>query len=263
MSGPNYKYINKLKGKNILIFGSTSGLGFAVAEACFEYGANVILTGSKSDRLEKTIQRLEKSYGDLESRVSAHECDLSDETNLESNVVKLLQAATNNGSNKLNHISFSAGDTVAVEKIEDVTIPGLRSFETVRYLGPVMIAKHLNKFMEVSADSSFTVTGGVGSQKPRSGRAMAAPLGSKLEGLVRGLAVDLAPVRVNLVSPGAIRTELLQRYLTPGVEEKFKEMTLVKRLGRPEDTAEAYLYIMKDGNITGTILETNGGHLLV
>lgn len=263
MPSANYKFINKLNGKNILVFGATSGIGFAVAEACFEFGANVIITGSNAERLEKTIERLQRSYGDLQSRVTAHSCDLSNEANLESNVVKLLQAATDNGRNKLNHIAFSAGDSFAIEKVTGVTIPMLRRQEVVRFLGPVMIAKHLNEYMEISADSSFTITGGVNSWKPRPGWSIPAASGSRQEGLARGLAVDLAPIRVNLVSPGAINTELLRRVLTPEVEKIYTEKALVKRLGRPEDTAEAYVYMMKDGFVTGTVLDTNGGYLLM
>lgn len=266
MVTPNYKFISKLHGKRILIFGGTSGIGFAVAEGCFEHGANVIITGSKADRLETTVQRLQDRYGDLQGRVTTHVCDLSDEDNLESNVVQLFQAATNNGSHKLNHISFSAGDAVMVQKKEDVTIPMLREQEVVRFLGTVMIAKHINGYMDESADSSFTLTGGVNSWKPAKGWSFIAGSGARLEDLARGLAVDLAPVRVNLVSPGAIDTELLRRAERArgvNLREFFREKTLVKRLGRPEDIAEAYLYMMKDGFVTGTVLETNGGYLLV
>jgi len=263
MSSANYKYINKLNGKRVLILGATSGIGFAVAEACFEHGANIIISGSNPERLEKTVQRFRDSYGDVQSRITTHVCDLSDEVNLESNVQKLLQAATDNGTHKLNHVAFTAGNTIPIQSIADVTIPILRKQEVVRFLGPVMIAKHLDSYMERSPDNSFTITGGVNSWKPQPGWSLPASGGSRVEGLARGLAVDLAPIRVNLVSPGAIRTELLKRMLSPQVEDLYTQKTLVQRLGRPEDTAEAYLYMMKDGFVTGTVLDTNGGYLLV
>jgi NAD(P)-dependent dehydrogenase (short-subunit alcohol dehydrogenase family) len=91
--------------------------------------------------------------------------------------------------------------------------------------------------MEKSPDNSFTITGGVNSWKPRPGWSLPASSGSRAEGLARGLAVDLAPIRVNLVSPGAIRTELLKRAFSSQVEEAYTQKTLAKRLGRPEDTA--------------------------
>jgi len=146
MSLPSYKYIKKLNGKRVLIRGGTSGIGFAVAEACFEYGANIIISGSNSERLEKTVQRLRDCYGTVESRVHTYICDLSDEDNLESNVEKLLQAATENGTQKLNHIAFTAGDSIPIQNVNDVTIPIIRKQEIVR-----MIAKHLDAYIGKAA----------------------------------------------------------------------------------------------------------------
>lgn len=263
MATPKYKYINKLEGKRILILGGTSGIGFAIAEACFEYGAIITISGSKPERLDATVQRLRDSYGDLQSRVSTHVCDLSNEETIESNVLNLLKAATDNGTHKLNHLAFTAGDSIPMQPLTEANFAGIRRFGLVRFFGQVFIAKYLAEYMERSADSSFTITGGVNSWKPSPGWSLPASLGSQNEGLARGLAVDLAPIRTNLVSPGAINTELLKRRITPEREQLFIQKSLVQRLGRPEDTAEAYLYCMKDGFITGTAIQTNGGYLLV
>ena len=83
--------------------------------------------------------------------------------------------------------------------------------------------------------------------------------------MMRGLAVDLAPIRVNLISPGAVLTPLWD-----GMEkeqmEKFMEIAKGKcttgQVGRPEDVAESYLYVMRDWNVTGSVVDTNGGSLL-
>ena len=86
--------------------------------------------------------------------------------------------------------------------------------------------------------------------------------------MVRGLAVELRPVRVNLVAPGAIETEILDKY-SGGNEARRKRLvelytakSLLGRYGRPEDTAEAFLYIMRDEFVTGHVLCTDGGYLL-
>jgi len=86
--------------------------------------------------------------------------------------------------------------------------------------------------------------------------------GALNEGISRGLAVDMAPIRVNLVAPGAIKTELFKN-IPEHVIAAYERETTVKRLGRPEDVAEAYLYFMKDGFVTGSIIASNGGRLLV
>lgn len=76
------------------------------------------------------------------------------------------------------------------------------------------------------------------------GWTIVAAYGTALEGMTRGLAIDLAPIRVNLVSPGAVHTELFGE-VGEEVLGKFREMSLTGEMGRPEDVAEGYLYAMK------------------
>jgi NAD(P)-dependent dehydrogenase (short-subunit alcohol dehydrogenase family) len=125
----------------------------------------------------------------------------------------------------------------------------------------MLIAKLIPRFVHLSHESSFTVTGGVGSYKPQKGWSLITISGGALSGVVTGLAVDLKPLRVNGVIPGPIETELFSKFPAES-QETFKEHTLLGRLGKPEDTAEAYLYLMKDSFITGSMIHTNGGYLL-
>jgi len=84
--------------------------------------------------------------------------------------------------------------------------------------------------------------------------------------MVRGLAIDLKPVRVNLVSPGAVETEVWDTLSEEAGESYFKTFgskILTGQIGRPEDVAECYLWLMKDKNVTGTVVQTDGGALLV
>lgn len=86
--------------------------------------------------------------------------------------------------------------------------------------------------------------------------------------MTRGLALDLKPIRVNLVSPGAVDTELwTSSGFTEEQKQGFLKQTAEKlptgRVPGPDDIAEAYLYLLKDQNITGSMISTNGGHLLV
>lgn len=257
-----YKFINKLKGKRVLIFGGTSGIGYAVAEGCIEYGATVLISGSNQAKLDKTVQRLKTSYPDVsEDQIATHLCDLSDANALDSNLKALLDSFTKSG--KINHVVFTAGDHLGdVPSLANLSIEGLRKFQTVRGVAPMMLAKHLSESMEKSSDSSFTLTGGVNTTRPLPGWSILAAGGGSGEGLSRGLAVDLAPIRCNLVSPGAVETELLAG-LPASVKESFAEASTVKKVGKPEDVAEAYLYCMKDGFVTGSIIASNGGRLLV
>ncbi len=77
--------------------------------------------------------------------------------------------------------------------------------------------------------------------------------------------MDLAPTRVNMVSPGAVHTELFNEIpedKLPGVLQGFSDGTLVGEVGTPENLAEAYLYFMRDGFTTGAMISSDGGRLL-
>ncbi|QDS67944.1 hypothetical protein FKW77_008856 [Venturia effusa] len=217
----------------------------------------------------KTVQRLKTSYPSLMAstdpgqQVITHACDLADSNNLDKNLESLLSKVTNDGESKLNHVVFTAGDGLNQRPISELRLEDCTTTSTVRVVAPLLLSKHLfNTYLERSPDSSFTLTTGVNSTMPSKGWTMTAWRGQGVEGLMRGLAVDMAPIRVNVVSPGAIKTELLAA-VPEDLLKSWADMTTVKRIGRPEDTAEAYVYFMKDGFVTGTKIDTSGGRLLL
>lgn len=236
---PN-KYVNKLEGKRVLVFGGTSGIGFGVVEAALEHGATVFISGSNMPKLERTRDRLTAEYPDLpKERIQLKDCDLADAAKQEANIKGLLDFVTKNGKNKLNHIVHTAGDSLGIVPVADFTADKWMQLTTVRLLTSIFIAKYAADYVEWSADSSLTFTSGVNTHKPQPKWSIISATGGALESFTRGAAVDLSPVRVNAVSPGAIKTELFAG-ITPEAEKMFEEATWVKRLGRPSDTAEAY-----------------------
>ena len=245
------KYVGKLEGSLILIFGGTSGIGLGVAEASIEHGATVILSGSNQYKIDQTVSKLSAAYPHVPStQVRGHVCDLSDANKLESELSALLRAATNNGSNKLDHIVFTAGDALSPIPLSEITQDSIKNAGTIRFIAPLILAKFIPAYMKSSPDSSFTITSGVIGTKPLPGWTLVAAYGMAQEGLSRGLAVELAPVRVNCVSPGPVKTALLGG-IPDEVLEYMRQATVTKRLGRVEDVSEAYLYAMKDGFVTG------------
>lgn len=238
-------------------------MGFCVAEAAIEHGAYVCISGSKQEKLEKAISRLQSAYPDSASKVSGHVCDLSDPNCLEPNLDKVLKLATADA--KVDHIVFTSGDALKITPIAEATVETILQIGNIRFMGPLMLAKLAPKYISAGPKSSITLTGGTMSHKPAKGWALIAAWGSGIEGMTRGLAVDLAPIRVNLISPGAVHTELFDQFpkeVLDGMLQGFRERTLTDNVGRPEDVAEAYLYAMKDQFVTGKILESDGGSLL-
>lgn len=259
------KYTSKLQDKRVLVLGGTSGIGFCVAEASVESGAIVVVASSQQEKIDKTIQRIKTTYPEKASNISGHVCDLAS-PEVEANIKALLEFATNGGNDKLDHIVHTAGDIFGLTKIEEATAEKVERHGRVRVVGAIMLAKLAPQYMHSSPASSLSLTGGVNSTKPGPGWSVMAGWGAAQEGLARGLAVDLKPIRVNCVAPGAILTELFYSFGKDRVDqivEHYKTKTLTGAIGNPEDMAEAYLYLMRDKFVTGTTLSSNGGYLLV
>ncbi|KAK5070308.1 hypothetical protein LTR70_005398 [Exophiala xenobiotica] len=261
------KYSNKLTDKRVLVIGGTSGIGFCVAEACLEFGAFVTVASSRQEKIDYTIKRLTTSYPDAQDRVSGHVLDLAS-SDVEAALTTVFDFATNDSTHKLDHIVSTAGDTLSVSKIADVTVAQAQQYGQVRFISMLMIAKVAPRYINLSSTSSITLTGGISSTKPPKGWSALVGWNCAKEALVRGLAVDLAPLRCNLIAPGAIDTEYIY-HMAGDDAEKNKELvaffgakSLLGKCGSPEDTAEAYLYFMRDTFVTGQVLKTEGGYLL-
>ena len=260
------KFSSKLTNARILIFGGTSGLGFAVAEACLEAGAHVTISGSRQPKIDDKLTQLLSSSPDAKPRLQGFACDLAVEDAVEANIKTLLDSATQNGTHQLSHIVWTAGDLFQLKPLAEASASYIHATSLVRFIAPILLAKLLATsnppYLTKSNQSSLTLTGGVNSHKPGPGWAVLAGLGTAVEGTVRGLAVDMAPVRVNCVAPGAVFTELLQGRVPEKVIEMYRSHSLTGQIGAPEDVAEAYLYAMRDRFVTGTVIHSNGGQLL-
>ncbi|KAK5101142.1 hypothetical protein LTS08_004748 [Lithohypha guttulata] len=261
------KYTRKLEGKRVLVLGGTSGIGFCVAENALENGAHVIVASSRQPSIDSTLSRLRNSYPELSSNVTGHTIDLRSSES-EASIIELLKAATNDGTEPCDHIVHTAGDNLSIGPIDQFEgAEALLNAQRVRLLAPMLFAKHApGKYMRRSNTSSIIFTGGVNTYRPGAGWAIPALVGGAQQGLMRALAVDLKPIRVNLVEPGAIDTELFQRTFTgeqlEAFRQKYRDQTLTGAIGTPENMSEAYLYVMRDAFVTGQTVLSEGGLLL-
>lgn len=151
-------------------------------------------------------------------------------------------------------------------KIETADLAKIKQAGMVRFFGPLIVAKLAPKFLNPGPKSSITLTTGSVSQKPRPDWSVVASFATGLHGMTRGLALDLKPIRVNLISPGAVETELWDALPADKREAMFKSTAAAVPtgvLGKPEDVAETYIYCMRDHNVTGTVISSNSGALLI
>lgn len=186
---------------------------------------------------------------------------MGDQASLEANVKGLLEKA-----GPLNHVVFTAGDSLATMPLEEAEVDKIIQAGMVRYFAPLMVAKHAAKVLDKSPSSSITFTTGSVSEKPIPNWSVVNGFATAIQGTTRGLALDLKPIRVNLVSPGAVLTPLWDGIPKEAREQTFRSFEskmATGKMGQAEDVAEAFLYAMKDKNLTGSMISTNGGALIM
>ena len=237
----------KLENSRILIIGGSSGIGFAVARAAHEEGARITIASSNAKKVQHAIERL----GGGESAV----LDVANEAAVKSFF---------DSSGTFDHIVFTAADWGQVNHatFEEVDLEASTALFKVRFWGAMAVAKHGAKCL--TPGGSITLTNGMAAHRPEKGMAVATSMAGAVEHLVLGLAVELAPLRVNGVCPGAIITEAWDD--VPPAFRKVQEARLAKQLlpraGEPAEAAEAYLYLMRGTYTTGQMLRVEGGWTL-
>jgi NAD(P)-dependent dehydrogenase (short-subunit alcohol dehydrogenase family) len=235
----------RLEKQRVVIIGGTSGIGLAVARGAMADGASVVVGSSRADKV-----------GAMRDKLPGAEAMVVDVKN-EASVQAFFEQV-----GAFDHLVFTAGDWErfgggAIAKVE---VADAASLFGVRFWGAVYAVKHAAKNMR--AGGSVTLTNGMVAHKPRKGSAISTAMAGAVEHLTLGLSVELAPIRVNCVCPGLVRTEVWNFIPEDQREERWKKMTdrlPVNRIGEPDEVAEAYLYLMRGGYTTGQVLRVDGG----
>jgi NAD(P)-dependent dehydrogenase (short-subunit alcohol dehydrogenase family) len=237
-----------LSRQRIVVIGGSSGMGLATARAAAVAGAAVTIASSSQGRLEAALAELPDT---CEGTVV--------NTRDEADVAALFDRV-----GELDHVVYTAGDTVRPQPLADLPLDTARDLFEVRFWGVVATVKHATR--RVRPGGSIVLTSGTVAVRPAPGTALAAGAAAATEGLTRGLAVELAPIRVNAVRPGAIRTPLWDPVPEPQRTALFANLadrTLTKSIGEADQIAAAHLYLMENRFVTGTVLTVDGGAVLV
>jgi len=236
-----------LKDTTVVILGGSSGIGLATAKAAQAEGARVIITGRSTERLEKA--RIE--LGAVARTVAL---DVADEAGTRMFFHEL---------NSLDHLFITAGTIVADKQLRpdsEVLRPALDT----RFWGALYSAKY--GAPKIRSGGSITFMSGTAALRPLAGAAVTSASCGAVEAFARALAVDLAPIRVNVIRPGFVDTPLLDDVLGAQKQEILAAAAKklpVRRIGRSEEIADAVLFLMKNGYVTGVALTVDGGGLLV
>jgi NAD(P)-dependent dehydrogenase (short-subunit alcohol dehydrogenase family) len=237
-----------LSGKRVVILGGTSGIGLATAQAAEREGAAVVIASSRRERLDRAL-------ASLRSGAVGEVVDVADEAQVRA-LFECIGA--------FDHLVFSAGESLQLEPLDTMQVERARGFVNVRFWGAFMAAKYGSP--HIRPGGSITLTNGIAGLRPRKGWTVAASICGAMEALTRALAVELAPIRVNAVCPGTVRTELWSGMADTARETMYRDVAQrlpVGRVGEADDLAKTYIYLMREGFSTGQVLVVDGGAVLV
>ena len=234
-----------LRDQTVLVVGRGGGLAQAISLAARDAGAQVVAAGRNQAGLDAVYAS--------EPGISTETVDLTDEASI---------AALGKRLGTVGHV-VSTASARARGRVPDLERDAVRrSFDT-KVIGPLLLAKHLAPRM--TDGGSFVIFSGAAATKITVGTLAVAITNAAADTLARSLALELAPIRVNAISPGVIDTSAWDGLGEQGKADYFAEMTQrnpARRIGTPADVAQAVVFAMTNTFITGQTLHIDGGEPL-
>jgi NADP-dependent 3-hydroxy acid dehydrogenase YdfG len=209
-------------------------------------------------------RRYKKGYPSAKSPVTGYACDLDDKYNKEKNIKALFIQ-----TGKVNHIVFNALYALPIVARHDITICKIQQAGQMRFYAPLLVVKHASDYLTGGPNSSITFTGGFIAERPTPNWLLVTAFTCGLPGIARSLTIELKPVRVDVVQPGMVSNPNL--WANNGIPDEAKQSLFAETKQRmpgqnggiAEDGVEAYIYLMRDENITGEIINSSGGQLII
>lgn len=236
----------RLKGETVVVIGGGSGIGLAVAQMTRDEGATLVLGGRDAGKLDRAV-------ADLGTGARAIPVDTGDRGSIESFFAEV---------GRFDHLLVTAA-TYTVVPIDDPEDEAAESPFRSKFWGQYRAVRAA--LPHLSPKGSITLMAGAAGARPLKGGSAYAACNSAIEGLGRALAIELAPVRVNTVSPGTIDGSLWRGRPDAVREPVFagwREMALLGRPGTEEEVAQVILLLMTNRFMTGSTLYPDGGYAM-
>lgn len=239
-----------LTGKTVVVVGGTSGIGLAVAAAAAAVNAEVRIGGGRAERAAAAALR-------IGAGVVGAAVDLRRARSIAGFFADIA---------RIDHLVITAQSPLAVSTLKPISAfdaAAARDVFEVKLFG--MLAAVKAALPLLARDGSITLLSGAASRRTIAGHAVLGAVNGAVEAAGRQLARELAPIRVNVVSPGLTRTEAYDAMPAADREAMFAARAKalpVGRVGRPEDIALAVLHLMRNSYVTGTVNDVDGGGLL-
>lgn len=230
-----------LSGQRLLVIGGSSGIGFATAGLAAELGASVTIASRSADKVAAAA-------ASIGSQVEGRTLDLTDDAA----VVAFFAEAE-----AFDHVIVT-GSQVSMAAVRDLAPADAYAAMDSKFWGFYRVARAA----KIKPGGSLSVVSGFLARRPAAGRALMGAINAALEALVRGLALELKPVRVNAVSPAVVATEMwsgMSDEARGAMFERVSGLYPAGRPGEPVEIARQLLLLAATGYATGTIVMLDGG----
>jgi len=230
-----------VKDRKAIVFGGTSGIGLATAKQLASLGARVIAVSRNPDKA-----------GDVPEGITLKNCDVRDRDALS----RLFQECAPFDI----LVSAATGGTRAIGPFLEMDMDGYQaSFD--KLWGYANVVRFGTQHMSV--DGTIVLVSGAPARRAKPGQVSLASVGGAVEALVRSVAPEIAPRRLNVVSPGVIDTPMVQ---LKGKEREalYRKNTakqIIPRAGTAEEVAQGILFLIQNDFVTGTTIDVDGGWL--
>ncbi|MFF3504248.1 SDR family oxidoreductase [Streptomyces sp. NPDC003247] len=234
-----------LSGTRVVVIGGSSGIGKAVARRAAAAGAQVVVGSRSLDKLEQTAKEIDG--------ITTGVVDVTDEESVRAFFDSL-------GS--LDHLVVCPGD-MAVGSVYDVSLDAVHAALNTKVVGQLLSVRYAGR--KISDRGSIVLIAGAAGFKSYADMSATAAANAGIGGMGRSLAVELAPVRVNVVVGGMIDTPLwdfLPADARADLFEQTAQSTPVRRVGQPDDVAFSVLHLLRNTFVTGAVVHVDGGGTL-
>jgi len=237
----------ELLGQTVVVIGGSAGIGLETARRARAEGANLILTGRNPERLQQAASEL--------GAVGTAAFDATDPAALEAFFRDLARP--------IDHVMVTAGRPF-YGRLVDMDFAQARSALDEHLLLAIEVAR--NAADKVRPGGTLLFMGGTGGRRPGVGLVIASTVTAALPALTANLALELAPVRVNLIAAGFVDTPLSASLLGDELDNRRNQLraTLpIRRVVGPADVAKLAVHIMTNTALTGATYDIDGGQQLV
>lgn len=229
-----------MKNQIVVVIGGLSGIGRAVAEGAATAGARVIAAGRRA------------APTDWPGHIETARLDITDDAAVRRFFAEL---------GDFDHLVVTSGPVIASSRLAELDVAAAMAAFDVKFFGALRAVKHAAPHLR----GSVVLTSGLLARKAVAGGLVKSTMNAAVEAMGKTLAKELAPLRVNVVSPGMVETGMwgqLNDTDRAAMAQRAGAGLPVGRVGQPEDLAQAYVMAMQNGFMSGAVVDVDGGGLL-